>query len=113
MGDPDGAGTPAPPATARGAGAPVPGPYDYRLGVAVWFRSLFALDPGVTAMAHAPLVYQCHALPALALFALWPFGRLVHAFSVPLGYPTRPCVVYRSRGGAAPARRGARGVGVR
>ncbi|MFF0465451.1 respiratory nitrate reductase subunit gamma [Streptomyces mexicanus] len=87
--------------------------YDYRLGVAVWFRSRFALGPDVTAMAHAPLVYQCHALPALALFALWPFGRLVHAFAVPLGYLTRPYVVYRSRGGAAPARRGARGVGVR
>lgn len=80
-------------------------PYDYRLGVAVWFRSLFALDPDVTAMAHAPLVYQLHALLALALFALWPFSRLVHAFAVPLGYVVRPYVVYRSRGGG-----GARGA---
>jgi nitrate reductase gamma subunit len=91
----------------------VTNPYDYRLGVAVWFRSLFTLDPDVAAMAHAPLVYQCHALLALALFALWPFSRLVHAFAVPLGYLTRPYVVYRSRGGAAPAGRGARGAGVR
>ncbi|MFF4399749.1 respiratory nitrate reductase subunit gamma [Streptomyces sp. NPDC001480] len=73
-------------------------PYDYRLGVAVWFRSLFTLDPDVTAMAHAPLVNQCHALPALALFALWPFSRLVHAFAPPLAYAARPYVVYRSRG---------------
>ncbi|MEU6548963.1 respiratory nitrate reductase subunit gamma [Streptomyces sp. NPDC046915] len=75
-------------------------PYDYRLGVAVWFRSLFTLDPDVTAMAHAPLVYQCHALLALALFALWPFSRLVHAFAPPLAYAARPYVVYRSRGRA-------------
>ncbi|WP_435278900.1 respiratory nitrate reductase subunit gamma [Streptomyces sp. 1222.5] len=75
-------------------------PYDYRLGVAVWFRSLFTLEPDVTAMAHAPLVYQVHALLALALFALWPFSRLVHAFAPPLGYVVRPYVVYRSRGGA-------------
>ncbi|MFE1754115.1 respiratory nitrate reductase subunit gamma [Streptomyces anandii] len=75
-------------------------PYDYRLGVAVWFRSLFTLDPDVTAMAHAPLVYRLHALLALALFALWPFGRLVHAFAAPLAYAARPYVVYRSRGGA-------------
>lgn len=93
-------------------------PYDYRLGVAVWFRSLFTLDPDVAAMAHAPLVYQCHALLALALFALWPFGRLVHAFAVPLGYAARPYVVYRSRGGAVRRRRTprvpvARGVAVR
>lgn len=73
-------------------------PYDYRLGVAVWFRSLFTLDPDITAMAHAPLAYQVHALLALALFALSPFSRLVHAFTLPLGYVARPYVVYRSRG---------------
>lgn len=73
-------------------------PYDYRLGVAVWFRSLFALDPDVGAMAHAPLVHRLHAPLALALFALWPFSRPVHAFAVPLGYVVRRYVVYRSRG---------------
>ncbi|GHE65525.1 hypothetical protein GCM10014715_18940 [Streptomyces spiralis] len=61
-------------------------------------------DPDVTATAHAPLVYRLHALLAPALFALWPFGRLVHAFAVPLGHPARPCVVYRSRR-AAPSGR--------
>lgn len=75
-------------------------PYDYRLGVAVWFRSLFTLEPGVTATAHAPLVHQVHALLALALFALWPFRRLVHAFAPLLGCLARPYVGYRSRGGA-------------
>ncbi|MFH8342710.1 respiratory nitrate reductase subunit gamma [Streptomyces sp. AM6-12] len=75
-----------------------PHPYDYRRGVSVWFRSLFTLDPNVPAMAHAPLVYQVHALLATALFALWPFSRLVHAFAAPVGYLVRPYVVYRSRG---------------
>ncbi|MEU3721714.1 respiratory nitrate reductase subunit gamma [Streptomyces sp. NPDC031705] len=76
----------------------VPHPYDYRLGVSVWFRSLLALDPDVPAMAGAPLVYQVHALLAMTLFALWPFSRLVHAFTAPVGYLARPYVVYRSRG---------------
>ncbi|POX37278.1 respiratory nitrate reductase subunit gamma [Streptomyces sp. Ru73] len=76
--------------------------YDYRLGVSVWFRSLFTLDPDVLAMAHAPLVYQVHALLAMALFAVWPFSRLVHAFTAPLGYLVRPYVVYRSRTPATP-----------
>ncbi len=40
-------------------------------------------------------------LIALALFALWPFTRLVHAFSVPIAYLFRPYIVYRSRDGAA------------
>ncbi|MGA4843683.1 respiratory nitrate reductase subunit gamma [Streptomyces sp. G45] len=73
-------------------------PYDYRLGVSVWFRSLFALDPDVDAMADAPLAFQLHTALGLALFALWPFSRLVHAFAAPLGYAVRPYVVYRSRG---------------
>ncbi|MCQ8193155.1 respiratory nitrate reductase subunit gamma [Streptomyces rugosispiralis] len=71
--------------------------YDYRRGVSIWFRSLFTLDPDVPAMAHAPLVYRIHALLAMVLFALWPFSRLVHAFTAPVGYLTRPYVVYRSR----------------
>ncbi|MFB7633918.1 respiratory nitrate reductase subunit gamma [Streptomyces sp. NPDC056149] len=82
----------------------VANPYDYRLGVAVWFRSLFELAPDVPAMAHAPLVYQCHALLAMVLFALWPFSRLVHAFTAPVGYLIRPYVVYRSRARTTPYR---------
>jgi nitrate reductase gamma subunit len=72
-------------------------PYDYRQGVSVWFRSLATLDPDVPAMAHAPLVYRLHALLGMALFALWPFSRLVHAFTAPAGYLARPYIVYRSR----------------
>ena len=83
-----------------------PHPYDYRLGVSVWFRSLFTLDPNVPAMAHAPLAYQVHALLGMALFALWPFSRLVHAFTAPFGYLTRPYVFYRSRGAAPPGMSG-------
>ena len=42
------------------------------------------------------------------LFAVWPFTRLVHAFSAPVGYLTRPYIVYRSRAAAGirPVRRG-------
>ena len=48
-------------------------------------------------MAEAPLGFQLHALAALLLFALWPFTRLVHVFSAPVGYLWRPYIVYRSR----------------
>jgi nitrate reductase gamma subunit len=47
-------------------------------------------------------------LAAGALIAFWPFSRLVHAFSAPLGYLERPYIVYRSRdpqlGSRAPRR---------
>jgi nitrate reductase gamma subunit len=55
-------------------------------------------------MADADLSYQVHVLIGMLLFALWPFTRLVHAFSAPVGYLFRPYVVYRRRrtAGAVP-----------
>ena len=73
------------------------GHFDYRESVSVWFRGIFRFDLQPELMAGAPLGFQLHALVAFALFALWPFTRLVHVFSVPLGYLFRPYVVYRSR----------------
>ena len=58
--------------------------YDYRTTVAPWFRGLFTGSPDVTASANAPVVYQVHASSAWLIWAVWPFSRLVHAWSVPL-----------------------------
>lgn len=80
------------------------GEYDYRDGVSVWFRGIFLLDPQPALMVAAPIGFKIHALAAFGLFALWPFTRLVHVFSAPVGYLWRPYVVYRSR----PSRLGAR-----
>jgi nitrate reductase gamma subunit len=74
--------------------------YNYREVVSVWFRSIWMLAPRGDLMAESPLYYQLHVLIALALFALWPFTRLVHAFSAPIAYLFRPYIVYRSRDGA-------------
>ena len=84
--------------------------HNYRQTVSPWLRSLGYLHPDVDLMAKAPGVFQVHVLIAFALFALFPFTRLVHALSAPVGYLFRPYIVYRSRGtgtlGARPARRG-------
>lgn len=71
--------------------------HDYRATVAPWFRSIFALAPDVSAISAAPFWFQAHAFVSWALIACWPFTRLVHVFSLPLGYLTRPYIVYRSR----------------
>jgi nitrate reductase gamma subunit len=73
------------------------GGYDYRSSVGVWFRGLFYFSPHPELMAGAPLVYQLHAAAAWLLFALWPFSRLVHAWSVPWQYVGRPYILYRRR----------------
>jgi nitrate reductase gamma subunit len=71
--------------------------YEYRNTVGVWFRSLFALHPNVRAIVDAPVMYKVHAVAAWAIFLVWPFSRLVHAWSYPLWYLWRPYIVIRSR----------------
>ncbi len=71
--------------------------YDYRPTVGVWFRGIFWLHPQAQLMASAPLIYQVHTISAWLLYALWPFSRLVHAWSLPWQYLGRPYILYRSR----------------
>lgn len=73
------------------------GGYDYREGISIWFRQFWTLRPDAALMMEAPLGFQIHVLSAILLFAVWPFTRLVHVFTVPVGYVTRPYIVYRSK----------------
>lgn len=73
------------------------GGYNYRKTISVWLRSLFMLQPRVDLMANVPLSFKLHIIAGLLLLAVWPFTRLVHVLSAPVGYVTRPPIVYRSR----------------
>ncbi len=73
------------------------GGYDYRATIAPWFRSIFMLAPEVALVAAAPLLYQLHVIAAWLLILVWPYTRLVHAWSVPVGYVVRSPILYRSR----------------
>lgn len=75
------------------------GGYDYRETVSPWFRGLFLLTPDPSLMSNpgVPLSYQLHAVGGWVLIMIWPFTRLVHAWSVPIAYLFRPPIVYRSR----------------
>ena len=77
-------------------------PYDYRESISEWWRSLFVLQPDVEAAAGASTVYQVHAIVAWGFWALFPFSRLVHAWSIPLQYLGRPPILYRRRYAKAP-----------
>ncbi|MEU3979307.1 respiratory nitrate reductase subunit gamma [Streptomyces sp. NPDC026672] len=79
------------------------GGYDYRATVSVWFRSVLTFQPQPEAVSGAPLLFQLHALSACLLFAVWPFTRLVHVWSAPIGYLARPYLVYRRRAATRPA----------
>jgi nitrate reductase gamma subunit len=78
------------------AGSAIDG-HAYRETVSPWFRGIFTFDPDASLMTGAPFVFQAHALTAWLLFAVWPFTRLVHVWSVPLAYVGRAPVLYRRR----------------
>lgn len=78
----------------------------YRESVAPWFRGLLTLDPDPGLMAGINPLFGIHVSLAWLLFAFWPFSRLVHAWSVPLGYFHRRPVIYRSRTATAIRQRG-------
>lgn len=86
------------------------GGYNYRETISVWFRSIPMLHPRPELMADVPMVFTLHILAGMLLLCIWPFTRLVHVVSAPVGYVTRPNVVYRSRRegpvASAPAARG-------
>jgi len=48
--------------------------------------SLFKLNPQISAVAQLPLMVKLHILGAFAVFAVFPFTRLVHILVVPIPY---------------------------
>lgn len=77
------------------------GPYEYRATIGPWIRDIVTLHPDVTLMAGVPLLFQVHIIAAFCLFAVSPFTRLVHMYSIPLAYLTRAPIEYRARHGYA------------
>ena len=71
--------------------------YNYRVSVSPWFRSLITFQPETHTVTGAKLIFQIHAISAWPLYALWPFSRLVHAWSIPFQYLGRPYILYRRR----------------
>lgn len=75
------------------------GGYNYRETVSPWFRGLFLFDPDASLMSSStvPVSYQLHAIGGWVVIAIWPYTRLVHAWSVPITYLKRRPIVYRPR----------------
>ena len=71
----------------------------YRESVGPYFRNLMILNPKPELMTgeHVTFIFQAHVTLVWLLVAFWPFSRLVHAWSVPVDYPRRSPVLYRSR----------------
>lgn len=63
--------------------------------VGPWLAGLFSLQPDANLLAAAPLSIRVHMVAALLFLAYLPFTKLVHAFSFPFGYISRPYISMR------------------
>jgi len=67
--------------------------------VGPWAESLFALRPDAALMSSAPFSVKLHMIAAMLFFCYFPFTKLVHAWSFPFGYASRPYISMRSYAG--------------
>lgn len=75
--------------------------FDYRTTINPWLRGLLVFQPDPELMRTVPMGFKIHILTTFVLYLVFPFTRLVHVFSLPLGYLRRSYVLYRRRKGAA------------
>jgi nitrate reductase gamma subunit len=54
-----------------------------------YLYSLLALSPDLNSITALPMEVKMHVLLAFLMFALLPFSKLIHVFSVPFSYPFR------------------------
>ncbi|NRD79649.1 respiratory nitrate reductase subunit gamma [Bacillus sp. BRMEA1] len=71
--------------------------FDYRTTIGPWLRGILTFRANAISMNSVPIWFKIHILAVLGIFAVWPFTRLVHVFSVPLRYLSRSYVIYRKR----------------
>lgn len=70
-----------------------------------WFVGLFTLSPTVDGIAGAPLAVRVHVVASFLLWAYFPFTKLVHLWSAPIGYLVRPYISVRRYESIYPDRR--------
>jgi nitrate reductase gamma subunit len=64
-----------------------------------WARSVVTFDPGVAVASLEGIswLFKAHLLLGMTVFMVFPFSRLVHIWSAPLGYLGRPYQIVRQR----------------
>jgi nitrate reductase gamma subunit len=68
-------------------------------GAGAWAVSLLTIRPDASLIAGAPISVKLHMIVAMLFFAYFPFAKVVHAFSYPFGYFTRPYISMRTYAG--------------
>ncbi|MDR7434039.1 MAG: respiratory nitrate reductase subunit gamma [Armatimonadota bacterium] len=65
-------------------------------GLGPWLYGLLTFRPDPTLLSGFPLLAKLHLIVNFIFLAWFPFTKLVHMFSYPFGYITRPYISMRS-----------------
>jgi len=67
------------------------------IALADWIQATLSLNPDPTILNNVGLIYKLHLFLGMSVFFLFPFSRLVHIWSMPLGYMFRPYQIVRTK----------------
>lgn len=67
------------------------------VALADWAQSVVTFRADAALLAGVDLIYRIHLFFGMTVFLLFPFSRLVHIWSAPLGYLARPYQVVRAK----------------
>jgi nitrate reductase gamma subunit len=62
-----------------------------------YVQGIVVLNPQPDLIADVPLIFKLHMFLGFTIFLIFPFTRLVHVWSVPLGYLSRRYQVVRTK----------------
>jgi nitrate reductase gamma subunit len=80
------------------------GSADTMMSLAQWAKSVVLFDAKPELVSKVETVFKIHLAFGLTLFLLFPFTRLVHIWSFPIGYLTRSYQIVRTKRNASAAR---------
>jgi respiratory nitrate reductase, gamma subunit len=67
------------------------------VALAEWAQSIITLRPNPALLYGVDFIFKLHLFFGLSVFLLFPFTRLVHAWSAPLSYLGRPYQIVRTK----------------
>ena len=67
------------------------------IALADWAQATLSLNANASLLDNVGFIYKLHLFLGMSVFFLFPFSRLVHVWSMPLGYMFRPYQIVRTK----------------
>jgi len=67
------------------------------IALADWAQATLSLNANAELLDNVGVIYKLHLFLGMSVFFLFPFSRLVHVWSMPLGYMFRPYQIVRTK----------------